>query len=111
MNYNLYKIRNKINGRCYIGFTSRSIDKRFSEHCNAPATHRFISSIIRRFGAENFSVNHLATFRNESIARYFELFFILKEKTFYPNGYNISCAGDKARFLALKLTGKQNELF
>lgn len=109
--FNLYKIRNKINGSCYIGFTSRSIKRRFTEHCHAPSKHRFISSEIQRLGAENFSVNHLATFRNEGIARYFELFFILKEKTFYPHGYNIACAGDKARFLALKLTGKQNELF
>lgn len=111
MTYNLYKIRNKINGRCYIGFTSRSIEKRFAEHCHAPSRHRFISSEIQRLGAENFSVNHLATFNNESIARYFEMFFILKDKTLYPKGYNIACDGDKARFLAVKLTRKQNELF
>ena len=29
------------------------------------------------------------------------MFFILKDKTLYPKGYNIACDGDKARFLAV----------
>jgi predicted GIY-YIG superfamily endonuclease len=34
----VYKITNNVNGKTYIGKTSRSLEKRFSEHCSASNT-------------------------------------------------------------------------
>lgn len=108
-NYKLYKIVNKINGKCYIGYTCRDIYKRFNEHIHNK--RMYVSEQMRKDGIDNFTVMKLASFNKESIARFYEKFFILMNHTLFPNGYNLDCKGDDARFLRLQISGRQYELF
>lgn len=107
--FNLYKIVNKSNGKSYIGYTSRDINRRFVEHIHNK--HMYVSRQIREEGVDKFTIKKLATFSKESAARFYEKFFILMNHTLFPNGYNLSCEGDDARFLRLQISGKQYELF
>lgn len=107
--YSVYQIENKINGKTYIGMTGRSVATRFREHCRP--LDRFISRQIQKAGADNFVVHTIATFDTEREAREYETYCILKNKSQDPNGYNICCNGDIARFYALEIVGGQLNLF
>jgi len=52
----IYCITNKINGKKYIGFTSRPIEKRIAEHFS-PSSHKSgyaIHKAIKKYGKDNF---------------------------------------------------------
>lgn len=53
----VYQIKNVINGKSYIGFTTQPVEKRWREHQDSsrnPKVH--FHRAIRKYGAENFSV-------------------------------------------------------
>ena len=56
MKYLIYKHTNKINGKSYIGQTSRSINERLNEHLKSDSV---FGKALRKYGIENFqSENH-----------------------------------------------------
>lgn len=59
----IYLIRNRINGKGYIGQTIKSVRKRFAEHLRSAAngSNYAIHSAIRKHGADNFEVETLVT--------------------------------------------------
>ena len=107
--FKIYKIQNKCNGKKYIGMTSRSIYKRFQEHCRN--THRRISNAIKAYGKNNFVCSEIAHTDKYSVALFLEKENIIKENTLQPYGYNTMCGGQDAQFLFLKNSGKQYDLF
>ena len=51
--YTIYKLTNKINGKTYIGYTTKTVEQRFNAHCRSPAdTH--LCRAIKKYGANNF---------------------------------------------------------
>ena len=53
----VYKITNKINGKIYIGQTTRTFEQRWKEHCNDAMNFKDIylfHNAIRKYGKENF---------------------------------------------------------
>jgi group I intron endonuclease len=56
----VYCIKNKINGKEYVGFTKKPLEKRFKEHSypsNKNIKHRsLISDAIRKYGKDNFKI-------------------------------------------------------
>lgn len=53
----VYRISNKLNGKCYIGQTKRSVHVRFNKHKYQAATHSSNSNLhkaFRKYGVENF---------------------------------------------------------
>lgn len=88
----IYKITNNIEGKSYIGQTSRSIEKRFEEHCNTPGKTMY--EIIKKYGKENFTIEIL----DDSATSYEELDllekkYIVEFNTIHPNGYNSKNGG------------------
>ena len=85
---------NNINNKVYIGKTERSIEERFTEHCNdayrRKNEQRPLYSAMRKYGVEHFSIELLEV-TNEPEAR--ESFWI-NEKNSYYNGYNATLGGD-----------------
>lgn len=105
----IYKILNKLNGRKYIGMTSRPVSVRFKEHCRN--THRRISNAIQAYGASNFVYSEIAHADTHALALFLEKENIIKENALQPAGYNTMCGGTDAQFLFLKNSGKQYDLF
>ena len=61
--YNIYLIRNRINGYTYVGRTISPIEKRFRKHCTQAFTHPkgLLQAAIVEYGEENFGVEALYT--------------------------------------------------
>ena len=58
----LYKITNTINNKCYVGFTSLSVEERFETHIKNSKYKRNdqkIYNAIRKYGVENFIVEQI----------------------------------------------------
>ena len=88
----IYKITNTINGKAYIGQTSRTVKQRFNEH--AWCRSSFIGRAIHKYGRENFTIEILE--KCETLAqanereKYYVKFFNCKS----PNGYNLTDGGE-----------------
>lgn len=102
----VYCIENKVNGKKYIGITTRAIDKRFEEHKKA---NSYIGSAIRKYGVSNFSISELDTAKTHEELCQLEVFYIEKFKTF-ENGYNLTTGGDgvvKGIYIDVVLNNRQ----
>lgn len=55
----VYKLTNLVNGKIYVGQTTRSLEKRFKEHSHCKTS--LIGQAIHEFGEENFSREVLVT--------------------------------------------------
>lgn len=89
----IYKITNKLNGRCYIGQTSTSLKIRYNTHCNK-SQNTYIARSIRKYGKEKFSIEELARYATKEDLNNAEEYFISFYNCRIPNGYNISLGGN-----------------
>ena len=89
----VYCITNHVNGKRYIGITSRSIEKRFAEHCKADS---YIGKAIRKHGVENFSMFEIDYASSISELYEKEMLWIEQYKTF-DDGYNLTLGGEGIR--------------
>lgn|SRR3990167_8432538 len=93
--YSVYEITNSINGKKYVGITSRTIEERFQEHISRAKSgtrENRLYVAMRKYGCENFSVNLLIQINNEDDVRELETAFI-KRCDSYENGYNCNLGG------------------
>lgn len=91
----VYLLRNKSNGKCYVGQTTREPNRRFAEHISESKTHRenmVIGRAIAKYGWEGFDkfVLQVCTTRDDLDAA--EAFWIIKMNSMHPKGYNSSYA-------------------
>jgi len=56
----VYKITNLVNGKFYIGKTTKTINERFKQHCSAKTT-MLITKAINKYGVDNFTIEQIAT--------------------------------------------------
>lgn len=96
----IYCIQNKINGKCYIGQTARSVKERFKAHCDHSVSGKLkIQRAIRKYGKENFEVITLMYLdSNTEIGlraklNYVEKYFVCRFNT-KKGGYNMTDGGD-----------------
>jgi len=86
----IYKIRNKINGKSYVG-QSKHISRRWREHKRG-TEDSVISKAIKKYGEDNFDFKVIESCSVEELdAR--EVFHIKKYGT-YKKGYNMTTGGD-----------------
>jgi len=87
----IYMIRNKVNGKCYIGQTRRKkVEFRWYQHKNRPG---IMKSAFDKHGVENFEFSVICEIPTEELnAR--EILEIRERNTLYPNGYNLESGGN-----------------
>lgn len=92
---NIYKIKNLINNKEYIGCTIYPIKKRFEEHIwrclNSDSNSKFCNS-IRKYGVENFGIE-LVEECDVSVIYEREIIYINNFDTFH-NGLNSTYGGE-----------------
>jgi group I intron endonuclease len=89
----IYKIKNKINEKIYIGQTKGSIQDRFNQHCNNIPTDSAITAAIRKYGKENFQIEEIAKADNQEQLDVLEKTYIQLTNSLAPNGYNLKTGG------------------
>ena len=59
--YSIYKITNKVNGKIYIGYTEKSLEQRFAQHCVESQRPRKtpIQRAICKYGKDSFTIEAL----------------------------------------------------
>lgn len=98
----IYCHKNKITGKSYIGWTVKSIEKRWAEHCAASLhdCHTLFANALRKWGLSDdvweheIIESHLVSF---SVAKEAERFWIADRNTNFfrsGHGYNMTDGGD-----------------
>lgn len=89
----IYMIKNNLNGKIYIGQTTRNIAVRFAEHCRKSKT--VIDKAIKSVGKENFTVIEICQAETVEKLNELERYYIKKYNAMNPEyGYNLCDGGD-----------------
>jgi len=95
LNFIVYKITNIINGKVYIGQTSKDIVNRFKQHCTKASKVPYLRNAIQKYGKSNFKIEQLGITDIESEVDLLEQHYIsVYKSTNHEFGYNISTGGD-----------------
>lgn len=89
----IYKIENKLNGKIYVGQTSRTLKERISEHLRKGRLS-YIDRAIRYYGIENFFVEIIEHCGTVEELNEREIFWIAELNCKFPNGYNLTDGGE-----------------
>ena len=91
-----YLIQNKLNGKGYIGITTRSVGRRWYEHRFVPnSCGKLLAKAIQKYGEDSFEIKVLAS-AVEGIdgLKELEKQLIAQHNTIAPSGYNLTMGGD-----------------
>jgi len=92
----VYKIKNILNNKSYIGWTSKTVDFRWNEHKSDALKfrdNRKFYNAIRKYGTNSWDVTTLCEVENKEDALKKEIEFIVFYDS-YNNGYNSTLGGD-----------------
>lgn len=99
--WHVYLMTNQVNGKKYVGITTKSLEARVQEHVNDAysGSPYALHAAIRKYGPENFTIQLLTTAKGLSKARELETGYILTYDTYASgrgtrNGYNMSFGGE-----------------
>jgi len=90
----IYLIRNKVNGKCYVGQTrQKKVETRWAYHRNSHISNNgYLANSIRKYGWDSFEPSIICEIPNEELdAR--EILEIHERNTLAPNGYNLDGGG------------------
>lgn len=110
MEYVIYKIRNKINNKCYVGSTV-NINRRWRQHCSDKSSCTYLKRAIKNYGKENFEISILETTIHENMLPSLECKYILSENTLVPNGYNLILETEHGRNICQDSRDKMSKSF
>ena len=88
----IYLIKNKIDNKCYVGQTIRTLKKRWSEHCKQNGCIALHNAILK-YTPENFTIEQLFEGTNDELDEK-EKEYIQQYNSICPNGYNITSGGN-----------------
>ena len=91
-----YLIQNILNGKGYIGITTRSVGRRWYEHRFVPnSCGKLLSKAIQKYGEKSFEITVLASaIDNVENLKEIEKQLIIQHNTIVPSGYNLTMGGD-----------------
>ena len=96
--YKIYKCTNNVNGKIYIGYTHKTLEKRIIEHkCSVnTGSNYLLHKAMRKYGFENFSWELIfESFDKDYALNQLENDFILEYNSYFENGngYNMTFGG------------------
>lgn len=96
MSYVVYQITCKVNGKLYVGYTSKTAEIRFQQHLLNARWNRktALYDAIRCYGAKAFEVSVLAECESHTEACDSERELISRLGSLLPGGYNMTLGGD-----------------
>jgi group I intron endonuclease len=95
----VYKLTNKINGKVYIGITTKGLEKRIRNHWNHAkfGIHRPLYTAMRKYGLDSFESTILAIPNSIEEMKALEIYFIESHgSTSREKGYNVTLGGEGA---------------
>jgi len=99
---------NKVNGKRYIGQTTRSVEWRWNQHVrHVDLIHFPIYRALRKYGVENFEVETLAQACSIDCLNYLESALIIAFNSLVPSGYNLD-GGGKNKIVHPETRAKQS---
>lgn len=93
--YLVYKLRNTLNGKCYIGITSRTLEDRWTEHVTRARQgirNNRLAAAFRKYTPEVFERSVIAVVASQQEARQAEVDQIQAHDS-YRHGYNANLGG------------------
>ena len=110
----IYQIKNKINGKSYIGQTIKDPQERWKKHISISKKegHKdtsYIHKALRKDGPENFVFEVIDTAKSREELDRKEQFHIKELNTLVPNGYNISTGGQFSKEIDAETRKKISE--
>jgi group I intron endonuclease len=92
----VYLITNKINGRQYVGQTSKTLESRWYDHINVRnrPSCSYLHNAILKHTPEQFNIETLVIVETKEQMDLYEKVFIKALNTKVPNGYNLTDGGD-----------------
>jgi len=101
----IYMIRNRVNGKVYVGQTCQGIAVRWTKHrysANCKKLDSLIWVAIRKHGIEAFDISQIDTAESLQEAYLRERFYIFITRSFLPQyGYNLTFGGEGAPHTAI----------
>lgn len=103
----IYMVKNKINGKVYIGQTTKSLDKRISGHLKESKNDKndrpFLNA-IKKYGIDNFEWEVIDEALSIDELDEKEIYWISEHNSLTPNGYNVLGGGQKNRIISEDLS-------
>jgi group I intron endonuclease len=90
----IYVITNKVNGKKYVGQTTQKLGRRWRQHCGKGENCRVISSAIKKYGTQNFTIGEICSASTPDDLNYKELHWVQRLDSLVPNGYNLKEGGN-----------------
>lgn len=87
----IYKIFNLINGKIYIGQTSKDVSLRIAEHIYGKY---LLGKALRKYGIESFSISVIDSAETQEAINEKEKYWISFYGCRVPNGYNLTDGGE-----------------
>lgn len=93
----IYKITNLVNGKIYVGLTTKTIEKRLNQHIHSNGCSA-ITDAIKKYGKENFKIEIICECFSKNELNEREIYFIDFYKSLVTcNGYNIESGGNSSK--------------
>ena len=74
----LYLITNKVNGKRYVGQTTRTVEARWKQHCWPQNRNGYMQNSIKKYGRDAFTVEELAVVDSCQKADAMEMYYRLQ---------------------------------
>ncbi len=91
----IYILKNKTNGKCYVGQTTKLFKERFRQH---QISNSVVGKALRKYGSKNFEKIILENILDDNL-NFAEIEYIKKYNSISPNGYNITYGGNGGKHL------------
>ena len=96
--YKIYKCTNNVNGKVYIGYTQKSLDKRIIEHKSnsKKGSHYLLHKAIKKYGVDAFHWEIIFESKDKNyLLGEMECYFIKEYNSYFENncGYNMTYGG------------------